>query len=361
INKSEEVTFRAHLDYDLPELVPNVVEVEQIDDYGNFIQTEGLMLDNGDRSIGDKIAGDGIFIFRKTYEAADPGEIHFRIKAELDGEVLYSKTFSLTFYLPESDEAWLAMDDALSEAGDLYQNLILKRSPDKAMKEVVVYLKNLSVVEDAGISKGGASIWVRYKDASEGAVILSLPPDTRGSGSTMTGSTHPLTKKSNNINHSESLESSSGNIYVENSKVLIISMFSDEFDHSEGDDIEKIYRDYNRNSGCQKYDIEHLKYEDPNVTSKTIIQALKNLEDYGIIHIISHGTYHENEYVLLTPIEYNEKSRDDFTDDFKEGNRLKKIEVDDRKSKFYKMTLVGVSMEFFKYYIPQSVPSSLVF
>ena len=178
INVPTQVTFTARLPYDPAGPMPTV-ELQLISESGDVIGIEGKMVDSGDLSLGDEIEGDGVFSFRKTYEIPTPSKIHLRVKGVVDGEELYSDAFTLTAFTPISAEEVNAINSAQTDAEQLYRELLPSIGAEEAMAKVVAYLKELPQVEDAGISDGGTSIWVKYTNGMEG-VILTNPPGTKG-------------------------------------------------------------------------------------------------------------------------------------------------------------------------------------
>ena len=72
-----------------------------------------------------------------------------------------------------------AINSAQTNAEQLYRQLAPNIGKEKAMAQVVAYLRELPQVEDAGISDGGISISIKYTNGVEGS-ILTNPPGTRG-------------------------------------------------------------------------------------------------------------------------------------------------------------------------------------
>ena len=171
------MTFTATVPYQAGGSVPSV-ELERVSQDGNVIASEGIMVDNGQLSLGDEIMGDGVFSFRKTYTIIEPSEIRLRVKANVSGQVLYSDIFTLIAFTPISGTEADAINNAQSNAEQLYYQLLPVKGKDQALADVVAFLKNYSFVADAGISAGQNSIWIKYTNEMEGGISFN-PPGTK--------------------------------------------------------------------------------------------------------------------------------------------------------------------------------------
>ncbi|MCB1872846.1 MAG: hypothetical protein KDI49_12735 [Gammaproteobacteria bacterium] len=341
INVPTQVTFTAKLPYDPAGPVPTL-ELQLISQSGDVLGMEGHMVDSGDLSLGDEIEGDGVFAFRKTYEMQMPGKIHLRIKVDVDGEILYSEAFQLITFTPISDDEAAAINVGQTDAEQLYRQLVPSIGEQEAMAQVVAYLKELPQVEDAGISDGGASIWVEYTNGMEG-VILTNPPGTRG-GAALFSPNAQITSTGMNIPVTAAL---SGNAQVQSKRVLLLSPFRDEFGSTdEGTVLKALYENHNTNSGCPKYDIVYLE------NSQVGVGSFKALGSYGIVHIATHGTVSNGRVVVLTKASTSTQNLQTYQSDLQNGRLI--------TASTSTGTWLAATPKFFTYYI-QTMPSTLVF
>ena len=174
VNTPTQVTFTATVPYQPGGSVPTV-DLEQVSQDGNVIAIEGMMVDNGQLSLGDEIQGDGVFSFRKTYTIPQPSDIRLRVKVNVSGQLFYSEIFTLTAFTPISGTEVDAINNAQSSAEQLYYQLLPIKGKDQALADVVAFLKGYSFVADAGISVGQNSIWIKYTNGMEGGIAFNPP------------------------------------------------------------------------------------------------------------------------------------------------------------------------------------------
>lgn len=179
INTPTQITFRIETPpYKFGEEFP-VVTIERISQSGDVLGIEGTMLDDGNVSLGDSTQGDTVFSFQKIYNIAEPGEIWLRIKTDINGRVTYTDNFSLLVFEPLTNAESEAMNSAIKNATQLYWQLLPVKGEEKALADVVIYLKGLPIVKDVGISKQSNSIWIEFTNGLK-SFIMNNPPGTKG-------------------------------------------------------------------------------------------------------------------------------------------------------------------------------------
>ncbi|MDO9287727.1 MAG: hypothetical protein Q7T83_02925 [Thermodesulfovibrionales bacterium] len=339
VNTPTQVTFTAAVPYQPGGSVPTV-ELERLSQDGNVIAIEGMMVDNGQLSLGDEIQGDGVFSFRKTYSISQPGEIRLRVKVTVGGQPFYSEIFALTAFTPISGTEVDAINNAQSSAEQLYYQLLPAKGKAQALADVVAFLKNYSFVADAGISAGQNSIWIKYTNGMGGGISFN-PPGTKGS------STQDSTSSTSSSLALASAAAQAANSEVGNKKVLVLAPFLDEFGtQDDGPATKAIYQNHNAASNCPLYEITYLE----NV--QVGVEAFKTLGNYGIVHVSAHGTTNNNRVVVYTKTSNSAQNLQAYQVDIQAG-RLTIETINGR-------TWLAVTPAFFTYYI-NSMPSSLVF
>lgn len=176
VNTPTPVTFSLMNPY-TPSGPAPLIEIQQVSPSGDVIDVEGVMVDDGDPAMADQFAGDGIFGFRKIYEFPEPTRIKLRVQVTQDGQVKNFEPFELFTFNPITTEEANLIIDIQGSAYRLYQDLLSKKSEEKALAEVVAYLKAQPFVSDSGISPGG--IWIEFANGIGGGISTN-PPGTRG-------------------------------------------------------------------------------------------------------------------------------------------------------------------------------------
>jgi len=351
VNTPTQVNFTAAVPYSVSGPVPPV-ELIQVSQVGDVINTEGEMVDDGNLSLGDEIQGDGVFSFRKTYTILQPSDVLLRVKANLNGQVFYSNVFTLTAFTPISDNEATVINNIQVNAEQLYYQLLPTKGKDQALTEVVTFLKAQSFVQDAGISEGASSVWIKYINGMEGGISFN-PPGTRGGSlpTTLSATSNSESTMGLVVGGQSAVQmqlASSGKIEVQSKKVLILSPFLDEFAPTdEGAELKTLYDQQN----CPTYDgISGRPVYLSN--SQAGVGTFKALGSYGIVHIASHGSVNNNRVVVYTKTSNSAQNLKTYQTDVQKG-RLTIETITGR-------TWLAVTPSFFTYYI-KSMPSSLVF
>lgn len=244
VNTPTQVTFTAAVPYPPGGIVPTV-QLEQVDENGIVVDVEGSMVDNGQLSLGDEIEGDGVFSFRKTYSFTHDGRIHLRVRADLASGSRFSEVFDLSAFNPISDADVEAMNNAQTDAAQLYFQLLATKGKEQASADVVSFLKGRSIVQDAGVS--GNTIWIKYTNGITGALLLN-PPGSQG------GQLLPVVAKNTPLVSAGVAASlaAKGNIEVASKRVLLLAPFHDEFGISDNGPVTKgIFDNHNgAGGGC---------------------------------------------------------------------------------------------------------------
>lgn len=343
IDTPTQVTFTATIPYPPGGSVP-LVELEQVSQDGSVLAVEGVMVDNGQLSLGDEIQGDGVFSFRKTYTIPQPGQIRLRVKATLEGQVLYSDIFTLAAFISVTESEANAINELQESAEQLYHQLLPTVGKEQALAEVLALLKAHPLVQDAGISVSspeGAAVWIRYVNGMEGGIAFH-PPGTKGGPAR-----NPVPMSFSAPVQLAASPAQPGNIEVKSKKVLILAAFRDEFGaDDDGPAVKTIYENHNTAASCPQYEIVYLE------NGQVGVGSFKALGKYGIVHISSHGSVNNNRVVVYTKTSSSPANQATYQADLNAGRLV--IETINGRS------WLAATPAFFTYYI-KTFPSSLVF
>lgn len=177
INTPTQVSFTASYPYAIGRAVP-FVDLVQVSQTGDVVGIEGQMVDDGDLSLGDEIDGDGVFSFRKIYNFSEPTTILLKVRRSIEGQVYYSDAFNISAFTPITDEDFHEMDAVESSGKQLLEDLIQTEGNQKALEETLKYIQSQTIVQEAGISEGAVSIWIKYTNGIR-AIVFYNPPGTR--------------------------------------------------------------------------------------------------------------------------------------------------------------------------------------
>ena len=349
INTPTDVIFNAEIPYPVGKPIP-VVELIRVDSVGTFISVEGLMLDNGRLSNGDEIESDGVFSFRKTYNIKERQYIYLRVKATIDGETHLSEIFNLNVFKPITEteiEAMLFID---SIAGELYRRLLASEGKEKAVAEVVKYYESQSIVKEVGVSVGG--IWAIYVNGMTSVIMFKESGTKGGSGSLFpinsNDSSALIQSLSTDIANNTIGNNTVGNNTVRSKRVLILAPFRNEFTNDDAPTIRTFFENHNNAGNCPKYEVVYLENANAGVGS------FKAFGDYGIVHVSSHGSYINNEVILLTGTPANSANLATYIGDWTSTPaRLIRVQTGDGR------WWLAVTPEFFRYYVT-AFPNTLL-
>lgn len=292
VNEQTPVIFRIAIENN-PNLDKLSVELLQVDEDNNIIETLTDLADDGNVDNGDDIASDGVFSGKASLTETTEGFINLRISAdtiETPGTVTaYSEVFNLSVITHITDAEFTTavnIPDTTKQKYDEFE----EDDKDTAAEKTVEWLETQPEVSQAGISESGLGVWYVLDSGILGGIILN-PEGTRGGERPTYAPKRPLTKTNVDYKASQYLFHSGKELLkiqslsasepeVGSNKVLIIGPFHTEFGAtSEGNDLVTMFED----SECPSFDVDSINDAAANVA------AFKTLSNYGIISIISHG------------------------------------------------------------------------
>ncbi len=239
-------------------VVKGSVKLIRVDAEGNTLTTFGEMIDDGLlTSSGDEIKGDGLYTRKVTVNDAQPGTARLRatVQVSLNGQTMtaYSDVLAID----------VVSDVASAECTDALQALAAaKKAADGGTQAVVDALKANPAVDDAGSGAGG-SAWVRFKSGLLGAVPLVKAGNRGGTGQGgASGDNLAL-----------------ATVQVQSKRALLLDPFAAEF----GADEITAFSSTLQKTKCPAYT------PDDHKNDKADLRWLRNLYQYGIVAIASHG------------------------------------------------------------------------
>ncbi|NQT72470.1 MAG: hypothetical protein HQ553_06830 [Chloroflexi bacterium] len=255
----------------------------------------------GDAS-GDEIAGDSVYTGRFTSSETSDTTVVYRVVVGLasSSDSVHSEKFELmtTHHLTDAK-----LDELLIKQSGFQDQLEIAAEQGgvtEAIEKIIVELENDPEVAQVGINDSGQGIWIIYNDGVGG--VLSLPlSDSKGSGQrtldvpSQSESIEPTSNRLVDYSSYEDYPTIMANKYAQadvrlpNDYVNSIksnrthAIAAQYFDWGDDDDIPMMIQQL-RNS--QRFDIKYTQY---HALGAGEVEDFKNLDDYGVILISSHG------------------------------------------------------------------------
>ncbi|MFZ3132289.1 MAG: Ig-like domain-containing protein, partial [Desulfosporosinus sp.] len=285
INEPCEVTIKVFIkDSDI--LDKSKVKILKVDGNYNPIEELGNIYDDGNVNNGDDIANDGVFSIKTTFNESELGQVLMRVKAETSLGAAYGNVAQLSVIEHISDE----QIDTASEMDDNVQQkldeLLASNPEETAKEETVEWLESQPEIESAGISESGDGIWYLMSSGILGGV-LDGEEGTKGRQQSDT-TTQPLSPANPTFeplrNLTELLESETSTNTVGSNKVAVLSSFANQGGVNQLPS-EAYDNVYNLFDSAESQTFDASRFLDENVS----VDLYKNLSDYGVVIIDSHG------------------------------------------------------------------------
>jgi hypothetical protein len=297
----QQVSMRTELGGDWLSLpLATKLEVHQVDpDTGNKIALLGELFDDGDPAHNDDQARDGIF---NNFFDIDPGAVdddrYYMVEAPLFGTqsdyFLLSITDSLTL------EEYQAIQIFTGEVNDSLRAAIaggttVENAVDDA---IAALLGNSAIISAAGPLERDEGVWFITAEDTLGTIDLDISADgtssTRGSSTQIPAALSPFPQSKRVLSasapsktvQSYSRPQAAGDFsnVVDSNKALILSPYEHSFgDEDEGQEIA---------DQLEVFGMEVTYKENAAVT----LSDFKNMDQYGVIVIVTHGTYASQGY-----------------------------------------------------------------
>lgn len=290
VNEPTEVSITAKIASN-PDLIGNSVELIEIDDNGNEINTICSLYDDGDlNSHGDEIMGDNVFSNIQSFTISS--SIKLRVKAktnETEGEVTgFSSVFSLKAFEPisssEITEILTTHENTLNKLNEIIENNDL----NSTLEQTKEWLESLPYINNVEIT--GSNIAILFNSGlSSGIIISQITQDgniTKGGISRLSNNDrkqkipiHKQTRGKNNLFSQLKSTSLNENIILDKN-VFIYEPFENVFDpHDSGDDVKDEFNDSDFD-----FNVIHLRNQECS------IESLDNLTNFGFVYFDTHGS-----------------------------------------------------------------------
>jgi probable HAF family extracellular repeat protein len=278
--------------------VPLSIELVEVDGSGNEIAVLSDLYDDGDPDHADEGDGDLIFSTKATINRAAEGGCYFVARVELDdGEGIVSiNSNTVVFQLfAELTDARL---DEISEQLDVFtaqlKDLRVTLPGEEADAAMVELLLVDPTVSEAGALAEGDGVYYRTADGIGCEVYFPDPMIYGGEGAGSSASAAMLPPESN-AKWDSFVDASKAASALEtdvprNRKVLVLAAFERDFyEYAAGHVPYCLFTEFNELLGensCRRY--KPVLYVDYYCD----LAAFKQMHEYGVIIIITHGTYH---------------------------------------------------------------------
>ncbi len=255
--------------------------------------------DDGNLDNGDEIEGDGIYSCTFTLEEDTAMRAAYRARVEtVTGADAWSETFDVrvTEHLTEEQlDTVLSMQEAYQTQLDEAWVTKDRSEIEDTVDAIVADLRGKPDIADVGESASGLGVWMVYTSGIGGVIYVPEPGVKHGAPSTFMQNASPTVGSA----------AASENFYehyfkahtpqhlglrvakqeeenkVESNKARVIA--AQYWDWGESDDIPKMEEKL-RNNSC--FEVSYTKYANSGSGS---VEHFKNLGDYGVVLISSHG------------------------------------------------------------------------
>jgi hypothetical protein len=300
INSSTQVNIRISI-LKNDNIVANSVKLIEVDKKGNEIQELCELYDDGDLTThGDDIQSDGVYSNIQTFMEATSSNIYLRVKAtstETEGNVDAFSEIGTIYVVDEIPQA--VVDDIMAtqeDADDKFQEYSATMSNTEAVNQTVEYLKTQDYVVDATVTESG-DIWIVFEYGLTGMIITSEEGTEGGFFDVPVRGTKariPLSQQTRGKTAGSGLKSASAtdpNQVMDNDVLLFAPNYT-QF-HSWGTEFLDNVNDILEDSDCPNFDVTYAKNEAAN------LEVLRNLTQYGLIVIHTHGGVDKNKNVIF--------------------------------------------------------------
>jgi len=281
-------------------LVANSIKLVEVDKKGNEIQELCELFDDGDLSHGDDIQSDGVYSNIQNFTEATSSNIYLRVKAtsqETEGSVNAYSEIRTVYIIDEIPQA--VVDDIMSvqeDADSKFQEYSATMSNTEAVNQTVEYLKEQDYVVEATVTASG-DIWIVFEYGLTGMIITGEEGTEGGSFDVPVRGTSariPVSKQTRGTMAGSALKSTAATDanQVMDNDVLLFAPNYEQF-HSWGTEFLDNVNDILEDSDCPNFDIDYMKNTDAN------LGVLRNLTEYGLIVIHTHGGVDKNKNVIF--------------------------------------------------------------
>lgn len=281
----------------------NSVKLLHVNSDGSLIADYGYMDDNGDLSKGDEIEGDYVYSIKISLEENSVTTLYFKVSAQTYEEnISYSVIVDLPVIHLVTSQEFSTTKTTQDQGLEQMENLIETYGKEQGLEKTAEWIETQTGVTSASVGDDG---WIEVEyDWGISGMIGEFSEDFFGAdssnisgrqnnnltiSSTDRGQTIYFIDEKSDSSHTISFEraisemSISDNI-IGSRNALILSPFEYDLNYLIKD-FDYGYRLNNllKNTESPKFNVNYLK------NAEVTIDAIRNMTDYGLIFISSHG------------------------------------------------------------------------
>jgi len=282
-------------------LISSSVTLVEVDEDNNVISEICSLYDDGNLEHGDEIKGDNVFSTKYTFNYQTVANHKFRVGAKTNedsGEVVgYSSVFTL--YVIDQQEAKQQVENLMNfqdQAESKLQEIAdLNMSPEQEEAAIVEWLNTQSAV--SSVTKEGSLVRIDFANGLTSYLMIDKNNGGKGNGkgNSLTsadryktpaiplnlqtrGTWSPSTTRAASVSPFKKAPAANNTNIIQNKNVLIWAPFENSFPQDMGPALKPIFE--NSQVG---FHIDYL------TNDECTTESLKNLANYGVVVIDSHG------------------------------------------------------------------------
>lgn len=311
IDDDVEIVVSIAID-DNQNIVSDGVKLAELNNDSSILSAEvAILYDDGDVANGDDIAGDGVYSSKFTLNKSEAGIYRYRISADT-GVSEYSVPTFFTVLTPLTDQDIQVADEATEAAitnnfpavGSQFTQTDFEVYKDN----IVAELSSLANVVTAVLSDDGNSIVIEFDSGLVHTIDFVYSDSRGGARADKAAGTHSSivqpklnyqsSKSTSGVQYVSMMKatapstSNAANNAIGSYRALSLSPFKWEF--APNDDSDGAY------AKIQNSDTPKFTAGAPIIDYDVTVEHFKNLSNYGIVVLASHGTVVGNKPVILT-------------------------------------------------------------
>lgn len=266
-----------------------------VDAAGDSLEALGELHDNGDLDNFDEIDGDGVYTgVIPNFESSSPQVLHLRLLARASkggsSAHLWSETLSFLVAEPAEQADFDAVSAQLDGAEAEYDALIGGGATDAQAKAgVVAYFEGQAGIDEAYVSPDGNTVWAVYTDGLTAGVYLPSYDDGEVYAGARRGRATPPANASVGVAprvHRAPLAPRDDDDpnQVHSNQALVLSPFHSWIGSIGATDPSEAVFDLFTDAECPSFGVMYL------ADSAAGAAAFANMDNYGAISIVTHGT-----------------------------------------------------------------------
>ncbi|TYR76013.1 hypothetical protein FZC79_07620 [Rossellomorea vietnamensis] len=340
INEEQQVVFRVGI-----EGIAETVELVKVGE-NNKIEVLTDLTDDGNVSSGDDIKDDGVYSGVYDIIAGSEGTLGYKVVVDSE---LYSDSYEISALKHLTNEEITTASAQSGETEQKFTELSTSLSKEEAQAKTVEWLNSKEEVVSAGISEDGEGIWYELDSGVLGGTLINEDSSKGGrNAATLTESLNdaPIDYKENIANFAAM---STDSLSVGSKRAAIISSFA-----SQGGGLQLPNASYDNVSNlftATGFNADRL------TDGESDIDLFKNLENYGVVVIDTHG----GTFFAQGVGEYNSSQVIFLTGEKATPEKIQMYEADLKKGRLAVIAdYFAITPSFISHY-NESLPGTIVF